>query len=218
MKISIFACLLLTFQSASYLYAQEGTQHFVEPKGVYKEIADGLKGDNRIAILLSDSNNIARSKLVDSIELNANHFAPPVLYLLSNVLFLQQKYSEAMYWYYVAQLRARYDVNRCTDKTASASDYNEKFGLVINDYAFKHLDSLEKIIPRVIAYVRSSDELYDQRWINLDGMNAMEESLGDKPVNKPLSVDKRKWAAIKKKTIDSYYSDFKEALASYRKK
>ncbi len=111
----------------------------------------------------------------------------------------------------MAQLRARYDVNRCTDKTANSNAYNVNFGPIINDYAFHHLDSLKIVVQRVANFVRENEELYDQRWINLTGMDAMTASLSDKPVNKQLSIEKKLWPVIKKKTIDDYYNDFKEA-------
>ncbi len=191
-------------------FAQEGTQHQVEPKGVYKEI--NLSNDIRIIQLLADTNaNHSRSALIDSVERNANNYTPPVLYVLSNLLFSQKKYNEACYWFYLAQLRARYDVNRCTDKTANAETYNENFGPVINEYAFHHLDSLKIIVLKVVNFERINEERYDQRWINLTGMDAMTASLGDKPVDKKLSIDKNQWPVIKKKTIDDYYGEFEAA-------
>ncbi|WP_426670492.1 ankyrin repeat domain-containing protein [Mucilaginibacter sp. McL0603] len=190
--------------------AQNVTNHPVEPKGVYKEIS--LSNDIRVIQLLADTNvNHSKSALIDSVERDANRYTPPVLYILSNVLFSQKKYNEACYWFYLAQLRARYDVNRCTDKTANADAYNMNFGPFINDYAFHHLDSLKIIVQKVVDFVRVNDELYDQRWINLTGMDAMTASLSDKSVSKKLSIDKSQWPAIKKKTIDDYCNDFKAA-------
>jgi len=202
--------LLLLFIGLT-AFGQEDTQHQVEPKGVYKEI--NLSNDIKVIKLLSDT-HIKHSKaaLIDSVENNANNYTPTVLYVLSNLLFSQKKYNEACYWFYIAQLRARYDVNRCTDKTANAADYNQNFGPSINEYAFKHKDSLKKILPKVIDFVRTNEELYDQRWINLSGMGAMTESLGGKPTNKELSIARDQWPAVKKKTIDTYYSDFKDVL------
>jgi hypothetical protein len=202
------------------VFSQEGTRHEVDPKGVYKEI--DLKNELKIINKLQDSNYVIKHHLVDSIEHNANYYAPPVLYYLSHFLFLSNKMNEAIYWFYVAQLRARYDVNRCTDKTATATAYNSNFGPDINQYAFTHIDSLEKIIPKVVDYVRSNEEHYDQRWINLTGMQAMITSLGDNANNgkdeKKLSFDKSEWPAIKEKTINDYYGDFKTAMANLKKK
>ncbi|HZY40097.1 MAG TPA: hypothetical protein VFE53_25770 [Mucilaginibacter sp.] len=213
-SIPLCLLLLLALPGAN---AQNVTNHEVEPTGVYKEISANIKGDFNVAALLSDTLNMDKTKLIDSVKRNANHFIPPVLYILSAVLYRDHKYSEAAYWFYVAQLRARYDVNRCTDKTASAGAFNENFGPPINEYAFKNLDTLQTIITNVVAYVRANQELYEQRWINLEGMQAMTEGLGGKSSDQPLSADKKEWEAIKKKTIDSYFSDFKEALARQKK-
>jgi len=200
------------------IFAQNVTNHEVEPTGVYKQVATNLQGDINIAMALLDSTTTDKSKLIDSVEDHANNFIPPVLYILSGVLYNYHKFNEAAFWFYVAQLRARYDVNRCTDKTASAATYNMNYGPSINDYALKHLDTLEKIVARVVSFVRMNDELYDQRWINLNGMQAVTEGLGGDKSGQPLSVDRKKWPAIKQQTVDSYFSDFEEMLASYRKK
>jgi len=196
--------------------AQNVINHHVAPVGVYQKI--NLDHDSKTVTLLLDEQNKDKSVLIHTVEMNANHYTPPVLYVLSNVLFAEQRYNEAIYWFYIAQLRARYDVNRCADKTANASDYNETYGPVINKYAFTHLDSLEKMIPLVIAFVRANGEQYDQRWINLSGMDAMSASLDGKAGHKSLSVDLSKWPAIKTKTVDTFYSDFKEAIANLKKK
>lgn len=191
-------------------YAQV-TNVQVEPKGVYQEI--NISKERRVIQLLADtSDSNPTASLIDSVEKNANQYAPPVLYVLSGVLFNQKRYNEACFWFYVAQLRARYDVNRCTDKTANADEYNEGFGPNIKGYAARHLDTLKTIIKKVVDFVGTNEELYDQRWINLTGMDAMGASLGEKPTNKALSADKSQWPAIKKKTIDTYYSDFKDEL------
>jgi hypothetical protein len=133
---------------------------------------------------------------------------------MAMVLFGQEKYSDACFWFYVAQLRSRYDVNRSIDKTVSAANWNGPIGMSINEYAFKHLDTLEKIVPRVIAYVTANDELYDQRWINV---LTAPDKVKDEDIDK-LSVDKALWPGIKKETIDSYYADFKEVVNKTRQK
>ncbi|HTE01889.1 MAG TPA: ankyrin repeat domain-containing protein [Mucilaginibacter sp.] len=207
MRILLLLSLLLI---GSIAFSQNVTNHQVEPKGIYKEI--NLSNDIRVIQLLLDTNAHSNSLLIDSVERDANNYTPPVLYVLSNTLFYQKKYNDACYWFYVAQLRARYDINRCTDKTANASSYNTNFGPIINEYAFHHLDTLRKIVRKVVDFVRTNEELYDQQWINLTGMDAMTASMSDKQVNNKLSIDKSQWPAIKQKTIDDYYSDFKDAL------
>lgn len=208
--------ILLIILPAFIIKAQNVTNHTVEPKGVYREI--DTKNDTKLMSLLLGPKNSGQSKLVGSIIQTPNTYDPPVLYALSKALFTSGKYNDAIFWFYLAQLRARYDANRCADKTASAAQYNQTFGPDINQYAFAHLDDLEKIIPKVIAFERSNEEKYDQRWINLTGMDAMNSGLTNKAENKALSKPKSEWPAIKKKTIDDYESGFKEAMISMKKK
>ncbi len=215
-----FSLTLLLLLSCSYSFSQEvqGTQHVVEPVGKYKEI--NIENDTRVIKIMIDNGNADQSKIIDSVEQSPNKYIPPVLYVLSYVLFNSGKKPEAAYWFYLAQLRARYDVNRCTDKTANASSYNQNFGPAINEYATKDLDSLQVLIDKVVSFERSNEETYDQRWINLTGMNAMMAGLGDKKKtnDNQLSLPKEQWADIKKKTIDDYLDGFKQALDMLRKK
>ena len=199
--------MLLAFSS----YAQQ-TNIEVQPTGVYKEIK--TENDLRVCNLLADIAFMGKDKLIDSIEQNPNIYTPPVLYFLSNTLFSLKKYNDAEYWFYIAQLRARYDVNRCTDKTATAAQYNTTFGPQINEYAIKNIEVLEQIVKKVVAFVKTNEEQYDPRWINLTGMGAF---LGDKTKNEPLSLDKNQWPAIKAKTIDDYYTGFIKLVASPHK-
>ncbi len=195
--------------------AQNITNHTVKPKGAYSKI--DTKNDNRIMSSVLNPKNPTQSKLIDSIIKSPNTYDPPVLYALSKALFTSGKYNDAIFWFYLAQLRARYDVNRCADKSASAAQYNQTFGPDINQYAFAHLDDLEKAISKVIAFERSNEEKYDQRWINLTGMSAMNSAFANKAGNEPLSKPTNEWPVIKKKTIDDYESGFKEAMVSWKK-
>src|SRR5579872_3661922 len=152
MRSVLFSFLLLFGVTA---VAQNVTNHQVKPKGIYKEI--NLSNDIRVIKTLLDPDlTHSRYALIDSVERDANHYTPPVLYALSNILFVYKRYNEGCYWFYVAQLRARYDVNRCADKTANAADYNQSFGPIINEYASKHLDTLKMIIPKVVDFVRNN--------------------------------------------------------------
>jgi hypothetical protein len=196
--------------------AQEVNEKDVEPYGVYKTI--NLSEDNRRVSLLAEAPSPQQTKLVDSVLKSPNKYIPPVLFALSNALLLRNENDKGTFWFYAAQLRARYDVNRCSDKTATAAAYNQTFGLEINLYAFDHIDKLKKIIKEVIEFVKTNDELYDQRWINLSGMDAMNASLNKEDNKKNLSVDKREWPKIKAETIKSYGDDFYEAMASLEKK
>lgn len=215
MKIRLTLFLLL---SSLYSFSQEvqGTQHTVEPVGEYKEIK--LTNDIEAVRLLADSTHTDKTEIIDSVEHSPDKYIPPVLYVLSYVLFNSDRKNEAAFWFYLAQLRARYDVNRCADKTANASEYNQKFGPDINKYATQNLDSLQVLITNVINFEKNHAENYDQRWINLTGMVAMSAGLGDKKaLTKPLSLPQEQWAAIKEKTINDYMNGFNEVMAMLKK-
>lgn len=134
------------------------------------------------------------------------------MYAVSRELFIKDKKDEGMYWFYVAQLRARYDSNLCLDETAkqAVSILNNYYGSDINKYAFQDLNKLEEIVVKVVDFVRTNDENYDHRWINLHGMDAVLTNLNEQTEIKEISEPKEKWMTIKNKTIDDYYNTFIE--------
>jgi hypothetical protein len=211
MKFTLITILLFITVS---VFGQQ--THTLESKGTFKEI--DLTTETRILGLLLDSNYQGKSALIDSVKKVVNKCCPPVVYGLAYALFTEGKKSEGAYWFYVAQLRARYDKNRCNDATASAVNYNQAFGPLINEYAFQNVDTLEKVASRAIEFVKNNNEEYDQRWINLSGMDAISTSLKNDSDTKPLSLPESEWPAIKAKTIEEYLSGFQQALAELRKK
>jgi len=162
---------------------------------------------------LNSTNTEKQDQAAAKILENPNSFSPPVLYSLSNYLFGKEEKYKAAFWFYTGQLRARYDANRCVDKTAgqAVSVLNENFGYQINEYGFADLTNLEKIIGEVVEFVKNNEELYDNQWINLHGMGAFLNE--DKPLSKPKS----EWKTIKTQTINDYHSGFKEAVESMKK-
>jgi hypothetical protein len=183
----------------------------VRPKGIYKEI--DVERHNKIIEILNSDNGALKDESVDSVLSNPNYYNPPVIYALSNELFKRGRKREASYWFYVGQLRARYDANLCLDNTAeqATSILTDIYGTEINKFALENIDSLEIIVNKVVAFVRANDENYDHRWINLHGMDAVQNKR-----TKELSHPKSKWAEIKTKTIDEYYQGFLEAVKSMK--
>jgi hypothetical protein len=209
MNLLIPLCILFAIPSL----AQNVNQYPVKPKGVYSQI--NMVNDQKMISQLTDGTH--NRQAMNSVIQHAGQYSPPVLYVLSDVLFKLNRKDEAAYWFYIAQLRARYDINRCADKTATAARYNEMYGPQINKYTMQgNLDKLTQLINKVVAYVATNNESYDQRWINLEGMGAMQSSLDGKQPN-ALSMPQSQWASIKAKTIADYQSGFKEALAGLRK-
>lgn len=184
-----------------------------EPVGIYKTIDVRLVNDTIRA--LRDNKGPARGKIVTTIVAKPENFAPPVLYVLSSVLFEDERKDEAMFWFYAGQLRGRIDANICADKTARSAiaEMNQRLGPRINEYAFKDIPKLTNIVERVLAWEEQTPCNYDRRWINLHGMAAMNDE-----TNSTLSAPKEQWEAIRKQTRDEYRSTFHEAIAEFNRR
>lgn len=182
----------------------------IKLKGVFKEIE--IARHNEAIEILNGKDKKLKQQTVETILKNPNFYNPPVIYALSRELFNQDKKDDAMYWFYVAQLRARYDANLCMDNSAkqAVSILNGEYGTEINKYAFQDIDKLEKIVTEVVDFLKTNEENYDHRWINLHGMDAVLAGMNDNAEQKELSQPKEKWAEIKKKTIEDYYNGFIE--------
>lgn len=136
-------------------------------------------------------------------------YQPPVLYALSKQLFAEDKRDDALYWFYLGQLRARSDANKALDPSATSavSALNEKYGPAINRYAFQNVPKLKSAVSRAISTDASEGRSYDPRWIALHGMDAFSQS---KVRFKPRSD----WTAIDRTTRKEYEMDFKQALSA----
>ncbi|MES2388594.1 MAG: hypothetical protein V4543_11390 [Bacteroidota bacterium] len=200
----LLTCSLIYFNTG---LAQSQTKTQVTPKGVYAEI--DIADCNKTILALQGPDAGAHKAAAEVLK-TPNKYNPPVIFELSRLLFKDGKKQEASYWFYVAQLRARYDANLCTDASArsAAGALTGEYGPEINIYATKDVVQLEKTVKKVCEFVRKNNEEYDHRWINLHGLSAMSASLGDPIDNEPLSLPKKKWSSVKKKTIDDYYSGF----------
>ncbi len=189
----------------------------IEPKGIYKEIV--VEKSNKFVEILKGENISSKTQIVDSIIKKPNDYNPTVLYALSKELYDNNKKDEATYWFYLAQLRARYDANLCLDNSAkqAVSILNNEYGPNINKYAFQNIDFLEKTVKKVIDFAKNNDENYDHRWLNLHGMDAVLASMDEKAEKKELSKPKKEWKKIKQKTIEDYSNGFTEYLKSLKK-
>ncbi|MBL7790619.1 MAG: hypothetical protein JNL75_12390 [Chitinophagales bacterium] len=191
------------------------------PKGVYAEV--DVEVSNGLVNFLTRGEADVKQKAAEEVLKNPNNYNPTVLFALSQVLFNSDKKDQACFWFYVAQLRARYDANRCMDITATSglAVLNEQYGTTINQYAFKDINKLKETVKSVVSFVRSNEENYDPRWMNLHGMDAINASLdkedNKKTKQKELSQPKAEWKAIKEKTINDYFADFQEFLKSLKK-
>ena len=189
----------------------------VDAKGIFSEIE--VDKHNETISLLQSADKEQKKETIEIVLKNPNDFNPPVLYALSQELFQQGDKENAFFWFYVAQLRARYDVNLCMDNSAkqAVSVLNNKYGPEINKSAFQDIDKLEKTVNKVVEFVRTNNENYDHRWINLHGLWAFQAGLSDETESGELSKPKDEWEAIKKKTVDDYYNGFIDYVKTLKK-
>jgi len=185
----------------------------VEPKGVYKTIDVRLANDTIKA--LQGGRAKTRSEHIKKILGAPENYAPPVLFLLSSILFEDNRKDEAMFWFYAGQLRARIDANLCTDQSAASAVgvLNEKFGSPINQHAFKDIQKLKQTVKKVVEWEEKAGCNYDRRWINLHGMQAFnpDSSL-------PLSKPQQDWETIRTKTRAEYLTSFYAAMDALQMK
>ncbi|MFN5848922.1 MAG: hypothetical protein ACK43K_10550, partial [Chitinophagales bacterium] len=171
-----FLALLILFINYS-LFSQSTKNVEIAPKGIYAEI-NVQKSNDLLRFLLQGEKDV-KSKAADEVLKSPNDYNPTVLFAVSEVLFNSDRQDLACFWFYVAQLRARYDANLCTDNTATSglTVLNERYGPAINQYAFKDINKLKETVAKVVSYVRTNEENYDHRWMNLHGMDAIKASM-----------------------------------------
>lgn len=193
----------------------------VTPKGIYAQIDVRLTKEAMHA--LAKGTPVEKQKAIESIKTKPENYAPPVFYLLSNILFQDGKKDEGAFWFYAGQLRARFDANRCADVSArqAVGILNQQYGTPINKYMFQNIPKLEELIPRVVEWDRKTPHNYDHRWINLHGMRAMTSALDTKNSNSTqavLSLPNEQWDSIAEKTRIDYLSGFKKLMIQTKNK
>jgi hypothetical protein len=213
LRIFMLSLVVLASLPPSTMSAEEVV---VEPTGVYAEIDTRLATDTIEA--LTAGNEKKRAEAIAAIEANPAEYAPPVFYVLSQVLFEQGDEDRAAFWFYAGQLRARFDVNRCAEESArqAVAALNQQFGPAINQHTFKDIPKLEELIPRVVEWDRETARSYDHRWINLHGLGVfLLAAEPDEPVG-PLSLPEDQWEAIAETTRSEYLEGFRQAMAEVK--
>jgi hypothetical protein len=134
-------------------------------------------------------------------------YAPPVLAAAAAELFVAGRRDEAVFWFYAAQLRARFDANRAADPTAGAAvgALTRHYGPSINRHAFADPVGLRAVVERVVAWDRTTPHDYDHRWINLHGMGVF---TGATTLSRPAA----QWPAIADATREEYLRGLEEVL------
>src|SRR5262245_60113864 len=175
----------------------------VTPQGEFAQIDTRLV--NETMQILAKGTAAEKQKAIVKIRAHPENYAPPVFYLLSNVLFANGEKDEGAFWFYAGQLRARVDANICADSSAgqAVDVLNQNYGTPINQYTFQDIPKLQALIAKVVEWERKTACNYDRRWINLHGMGAMMSGLGAESKNATqhtLSYPKDQWKDIGEKT------------------
>ncbi len=168
----------------------------------------------RAVKVLQGQDSPTRASLIRQIQQNPQNYTPAVLFVLSSRLYESGRRGEAMYWYYAAQLRTRYDVNRCRDESvrATLTALNNAYGAQIEAYAQQNIPTFRQMVAAAIHFENNTPHGYDHRWINLHGMRAaraMRAALMGMSVNEaePMSYPEEEWEAIHRRTIEDYKDD-----------
>ncbi len=188
-------------------------QYAYDSASVYNEI--NIDKELSMIHILKAADKKAKQIVLDSIEQNINSYNPLVLYEASRILFRDRKEYVATYMFYLAQLRARIDVELCLDTSVATTltTLNNRYGPGVNHFIFLHRDSAKSIINRVIQFVRTNAETYDHRWIALYGdMLQISNARSLKMTNEKIVLPASKWQEVKELTIKDYYDNFLEFL------
>lgn len=211
--------IILLSMSALVLSSTPALSELIElpSVGSYKDI--DVKSDKTFIRRLLSKSTPKRDKAIELFLEDVSSYSPPVIYAASNALFMAGRKDEAGFWFYAGQVRARFDANRCADKSASqaVSALNQSFGLPINKYMFEDIDKLGKTVERAVSWDRSTPHNYDHRWINLHGTNAVMAYMDGEAGEVTFSIPSEQWGSVAEKTREDYLRGFKRAMARYAK-
>ncbi len=183
------------------------TQVAVNPQGEFATIR--VEPSNSEMKLLSKRDWAS----IERVTKNPGNYNPAVLYALSDALFRSDRKDDAVYWFYLGQLRARSDANKALDVSArqAVSVLNQRYGKQINQYSFKDTERLRLTVSKVISTDQSMPRDYDARWIALHGIDAFGS-------DKVRFVPRNQWKAINDKTRLQYNKDFNSAMRYIQKR
>ena len=169
--------------------------------------------DRAVEVLLNGSAR-DRQQQIDAVRAAPARYAPPVFYLMANVLFAEGEKDEAAFWFYAGQLRAQFDANRSGNPAASQAVFimTQQHGSAINRHAFQDPAALEALIARVVAWDRKTPHAYDHRWI--------ERRTPAVPEHAPGSVEppREQWQELAERTRTEYLAGFREVMTEMQKR
>lgn len=180
----------------------------IEDRNTRDSLVAQVAENNRIFFTLIEGKEKAQQKITDTILKNPNNFIPPVLFAMSQVIFNDGKKKKALFWFLVAQIRAKYDANLSREDLQHyahkvISLYEDEFGQSIKKYAAQHVFQLEKVIRNAIRFIKENKSNYNHRWIFLD------KNIPNIDLNKlqALTKPENEWGTIKAITVNNYYSE-----------
>jgi hypothetical protein len=156
------------------------------PKGEFAQI-DVSRSQQAMDAITS-----GKGDTINEILKSPNDYAPPVLYLMSAIMFDNDYQDQATFWYYAAQLRARSDANKSGDDTAhsAVNQLNQRFGRSIAPYSMSNPERLQGIVSQVLEWDSEQSRNYDPRWIALQGKDVVSETKIDfAPSNRWQEID-----------------------------
>lgn len=214
LKALITLCLLISGHALA-----QGSQ-LQKPSGEFATI--DVKRTVYAMLAISNGPSEDKHRAIRELEGQPELFAPPAFFALSNELAKRGDLDKALFWYYAAQLRANFDGNRCSDRTArdgASMAFDSQMNPAVRQHQIKVVDRLEKIVRSVIDWDRTTQHNYDHRWISTYGSMAAWNARFGKPLPEgyKLSIPEDQWDAVLKRTQDDWLNGFLEALPMIRK-
>lgn len=148
--------------------------------------------------------------LIKQIQENPDDYEPPVIFALANKLFLLEQKEEAVFWFYLAQVRSLYAKHLAKANLQETGQgrinlYLNNFGASIKPYALSQPQLLAGLMDRIKTYLDRHQENYNLLWLY-----SQEEELSD--FAKKHFKPKNEWKAIRYTTYQSFFKRVEEVL------
>ena len=190
----------------------------VQPKGEYATI--DTKRSIAVMRTLGSTSEHENDAIVNDVEHNSSAYPPPVFFALAGFLYKRGDEDDAIFWFNAGRLRGNFDALRCTDPTARSAipALVSQMPNELRKAQFSNLEKLKGIIANVIRWDETTPNNYDHRWINLHGMAAINNGLGDGTgPSQPLTVPKENWEALAEQAREEFRKSLEQAIEIVKK-
>lgn len=190
----------------------------VHPQGEYATVDN--KPIAQTIHLLATTTGDQSDALIAQIESHSGDYAPPVLFMLSVVLYQHRFLDDATFWYNAARVRASFDAARCADVTARGAVMKlmSQVPVPLRRAQFDDTEKLHDIAQRAVKWDETTPYHYDYRWINLSGMNAVASGMGNTDVlNRPMTLPQEQWVALATRVRLEYLASMEIAIQMHNK-